>query len=138
MENYWRVSALGGVLSGTLGVQGHFANGLAALYLATGQDVACVAESAMGVTRFEINPEGGLYAAVTLPCVMLGTVGGGTGLPSQRACLEMMGLFGAGHSTALAEVCAGILLGGELSIICLLYTSPSPRDKRQSRMPSSA
>jgi len=104
MENYWRVSALGGVLSGTLGVQGHFANGLAALYLATGQDAACVAESAMGVTRFEINSDGGLYAAVTLPSVMVGTVGGGTGLPSQRACLEMMGLFGAGHSTALAEV----------------------------------
>lgn len=120
MESYWRVSALGGVLSGTLGVQGHFANGLAALYLATGQDVACVAESAMGVTRFEINTEGGLYAAVTLPCVMLGTVGGGTGLPSQRACLEMMGLCGTGHSSALAEVCAGLLLGGELSIIAAL------------------
>jgi len=122
MENYWRVSALGGVLSGTLGVQGHFANGLAALYLATGQDAACVAESAMGVTRFEINTDGGLYAAVTLPSVMVGTVGGGTRLPSQRACLEMMGLYGTGHSCALAEVCAGTLLGGELSIIAALAT----------------
>ncbi|MGJ8657412.1 MAG: hydroxymethylglutaryl-CoA reductase [Akkermansiaceae bacterium] len=122
MENYWRVSALGGVLSGTLGVQGHFANGLAALYLATGQDAACVAESAMGVTRFEINADGGLYASVTLPSIMVGTVGGGTGLPSQRASLELMGLHGSGNSSALAEVCAGLLLGGELSIIAALAT----------------
>jgi hydroxymethylglutaryl-CoA reductase (NADPH) len=122
MVDYWKVSAIGGVLSGTLGVQGHFANGLAALYIATGQDAACVAESAMGVTRFELNNEGGLYAAVTLPSVMVGTVGGGTGLPSQRACLELMGLYGSGNSSALAEVCAGLLLAGELSIIAALAT----------------
>lgn len=122
LVNYWRVSAIGGVLSGTLGVQGHFANGLAALYIATGQDAACVAESAMGVTRFEINSEGGLYAAVTLPSIMVGTVGGGTGLPSQKACLDLMELYGTGKSAALAEVCAGLLLGGELSIIAALAT----------------
>lgn len=127
MVNYWQVSALGGVLSGTLGVQGHFANGLAALYIATGQDAACVAESAMGVTRFEINNEGGLYAAVTLPSVMVGTVGGGTGLPSQRACLELMRLSGSGKSSALAEVCAGLLLAGELSIIAALATGDFTR-----------
>ena len=79
MEEYWRVSSLGGVLSGTVGVQGHYANGLAALYLACGQDVACVAESAVGITRFERIEAGDLYAAVTLPNLMVGTVGGGTG-----------------------------------------------------------
>ncbi len=115
--DYWQMSAVGGVLSGTMGVQGHFANGLAALYLATGQDVACVAESAVGITRFDRNDDGSLYAAVTLPGIMLGTVGGGTGLPSQQACLSLLGLNGAGCSRALAEVCAGLLLGGELSII---------------------
>lgn len=119
MADYWRLSALGGVQSGTIGVHGHFANGLAALYIATGQDAACVAESAIGVTRFEVTPEG-LYASVTLPAIMVGTVGGGTGLPSQRACLELMKLAGAGNSRALAEVCAGLLLGGELSIIAAL------------------
>ena len=103
MIDYWRMSAIGGVLSGTMGVQGHFANGLAALYIATGQDAACVAESAMGVTRFEETPEGNLYASVTLPGVMVGTVGGGTGLPSQKACLELMRLYGTGNSAALAE-----------------------------------
>lgn len=117
MCDYWRVSAIGGVLSGTMGIQGHFANGLTALYLATGQDVACVAESAIGVTRFEKTSKGDLYAAVTLPGIMVGTVGGGTGLPTQKACLEIMGLAGPDNSRALAEVTTGLILGGELSII---------------------
>lgn len=131
MENYWRMSAIGGVLSGTLGVHGHFANGLAALYLATGQDAACVAESAIGVTRFEVTEDGGLYASVTLPGIMVGTVGGGTGLPSQKACLELMGLHGAGKARALAEVCAGLLLAGELSIIAALAAGHFTRAHRK-------
>src|SRR5207249_3125135 len=67
MVDFWRMSVIGGVLSGTMGTQGHYANGLAALYLACGQDAACVAESAVGVTRFEVTPAGALYASVTLP-----------------------------------------------------------------------
>ncbi len=117
MEKYWRMSALGGVLSGTVGVQGHYANGLTALYIATGQDAACVAESAVGVTRFEVTDSGDLYTAVTLPNLIIGTVGGGTGLPDQNSWLSMMGLAGKGKSGALAEVCGGLLLAGELSII---------------------
>lgn len=117
MEEYWRMSALGGVLSGTIGVQGHYANGLAALFLATGQDVACVSEAAVGVTRFEAREDGSLYASVTLPNLIVGTVGGGTKLPSQSACLEILGLRGAGHARALAEVAAALALAGELSII---------------------
>jgi hydroxymethylglutaryl-CoA reductase (NADPH) len=88
MEEYWRMSALGGVMSGSIGVQGHYANGLAALYLATGQDAACVAESAVGVTRMEQRDGGGLFVSVTLPNVIVGTVGGGTGLPTQSAGAE--------------------------------------------------
>jgi hydroxymethylglutaryl-CoA reductase (NADPH) len=117
MVNCWRMSAVGGVLSGTLGVQGHYANGLTALYIACGQDVACVAESAVGVTRFEATLQGELYAAVTLPNLTIGTIGGGTGLPSQQACLDILGLAGPGKAAALAEVCAGLCLSGELSII---------------------
>jgi hydroxymethylglutaryl-CoA reductase (NADPH) len=117
MDDYWRMSAIGGVLSGTLGVHGHYANGLAALYIACGQDAACVAESAVGITRFEVTDRGELYAAVTLPNLTVGTVGGGTGLPSQRACLQILGLDGPGKAAALAEVCAGLCLAGELSII---------------------
>jgi hydroxymethylglutaryl-CoA reductase (NADPH) len=117
MVEYWYAGAIGGVLSGTTGIQGHFANGIAALYLACGQDIACVAESAIGITRMETTDFGDLYTSVTLPNIMVGTVGGGTGLPSARACLDLLGLSGAGHSNALAEVCAGIVLAGELSII---------------------
>ncbi|MDH4108674.1 MAG: hydroxymethylglutaryl-CoA reductase [Gammaproteobacteria bacterium] len=117
MVNYWYAGAIGGVMSGTTGIHGHFANGIAALYLACGQDVACVAESATGITRLEMDEAGDLYAAVTLPNLMLGTVGGGTGLPSARACLDLLGLAGAGQADALAEVCAALVLGGELSII---------------------
>jgi hydroxymethylglutaryl-CoA reductase (NADPH) len=130
MVDYWRMSALGGVLSGTMGVQGHYANGLAALYLACGQDVACVAESAVGVTRFELTGEGALYASVTLPGIMVGTVGGGTGLPSQQACLEILGLAGPGKSQALAEVAAALCLAGELSIIGALCSGDFSRAHR--------
>lgn len=130
LVDFWLMSAMGGVLSGTMGLHGHFANGLAALYLATGQDVACVAESAIGVTRFEILDSGCLYACVTLPNIMVGSVGGGTGLPSQRACLELLGLAGPGHARALAEVCAAMCLAGELSIMGALCAGDFARAHR--------
>lgn len=116
LVKYAQMSTMGGVLSGTIGIQGHYANGLAALYMACGQDVACVAESAIGVTRYELTGKGDLYTSVTLPNLMIGTVGGGTGLPSQKAALDLMGLSGANNARALAEVCAGLALAGELSI----------------------
>jgi hydroxymethylglutaryl-CoA reductase (NADPH) len=120
LERYWKMSAIGAVQSGSIGVQGHFANALAALYIASGQDPACVAESAVGVTRFEVTDGGDLYASVTLPSIVVGTVGGGTVLPSQHACLEIMGLAGAGKAKALAEVCGALALAGELSITAAL------------------
>ena len=135
MCDYWRLSALGGVLSGTIGVQGHYANGLAALYLATGQDVACVAESSVGVTRFEQTGDGGLYASVTLPNLVVGTVGGGTSLPGQQACLELLGLAGEGKARALAEVAAALTLAGELSIIGALCAGEFSRAHRKLARP---
>jgi hydroxymethylglutaryl-CoA reductase (NADPH) len=120
LERYWKMSAIGAIQSGAIGVQGHFANALAALYIACGQDPACVAESAVGVTRFDVTDNGDLYAAVTLPSIVVGTVGGGTALPSQRACLEIMGLAGEGKAQALAEVCGALALAGELSIAAAL------------------
>jgi hydroxymethylglutaryl-CoA reductase (NADPH) len=123
MATFFQMSAIGGVLSGTIGIQGHFANGLTAMYLACGQDVACVAESAVGVTRFEITGKGDLYASVTLPNLLVGTVGGGTSLPTQRACLEIMRLSGRNHANAFAEVCAAVALGGELSIVGALVAN---------------
>lgn len=123
----WRTMMLGGTMSGAIGAQGHYANGLAALYLATGQDVACVAESAVGVTRLEQRENGNMYCSATLPNLVVGTVGGGTGLPTQQACLELMGLAGTGHARALAEVCAGVALAGELSIIAAIASGEFAR-----------
>ena len=115
--DYWRMSTLGGVLSGSIGVHGHYANGLAALFIACGQDAACVAEAAVGITRIESRDHGALYVSVMLPNLIVGTVGGGTALPSQRACLDVLGLGGPGSSRAFAELAASLVLAGELSIV---------------------
>jgi hydroxymethylglutaryl-CoA reductase (NADPH) len=117
MAQFGQMTTVGGALSGTIGINAHYANALAALYIACGQDAACVAESAIGMTRMEITEKGELYASVTLPNLMVGTVGGGTGLPSQKACLDLLGLHGSGQSQALAEVAASLCLAGELSIV---------------------
>lgn len=117
MAEYWRTSAVGGFLSGTFGVQGHYANGLAALFIACGQDAACVSEAAVGMTRLEVTANGSLYASVTLPNIIVGTVGGGTKLPGPAACLSLLGLPREDGSRALAEICAGLSLAGEVSII---------------------
>lgn len=117
MVEFGQMTTTGAALSGGIGVNAHYANALAALYIACGQDAACVSESAVGITRMELTDKGALYACVTLPNIMVGTVGGGTGLPSQKACLDIMGLFGNGKAKALAEVAAAICLAGELSIV---------------------
>jgi hydroxymethylglutaryl-CoA reductase (NADPH) len=119
MLAYGRIAALGAQLSGQFGAQAHYANALAALYIATGQDAACVAESAVGFTRMEARGED-LFCSVTLPNIIVGTVGGGTGLPAQAACLALLGLRGAGHASALAEVAAATCLCGEISIVAAM------------------
>jgi hydroxymethylglutaryl-CoA reductase (NADPH) len=120
MAQYWQSSTLGVIQSGSIGAQGHVANGLAALFLACGQDVACVAEAAVGITRMELTTEGDLYASVTLPSLVVGSVGGGTALPTQRECLEMLGCFGPGHARKFSEICGAVVLSGELSIAAAL------------------
>jgi hydroxymethylglutaryl-CoA reductase (NADPH) len=119
MVAYGRVAALGAILSGQLGSQAHYANGLAAFYIATGQDAACVSESAVGFTRMEPR-EKAMFFSVTMPNILVGSVGGGTALPSQAAALQMMGLAGAGKAAALAEVVAALCLCGEISIIAAI------------------
>ena len=116
MMDYYQAGVVGGVMSGNIGLQGHYANAMAALFIACGQDAACVAESAVGVTRMEGVDGDSLYASVTLPNLIVGTVGGGTGLPSQSACLNILNLTGPGNASAFAEVCAALVLAGELSI----------------------
>jgi hydroxymethylglutaryl-CoA reductase (NADPH) len=126
MLSYGDVANLGSLLSGQFGTQAHYANGLAAIYIATGQDAACVAESAVGFTRLERRPEG-LFCSVTMPSILVGTVGGGTGLPSQSVYLEMMGLKGTGHGTELAEIVAATCLCGEISIVAAMASGTFTR-----------
>ena len=120
MAEYWRSSTIGAIQSGAIGAQGHYANGLAALFLATGQDVACISEAAVGITRMELTDCGGLYVSVTLPNLMIGTVGGGTSLPTQRECLQLMDCYGPGKAKKLAEICGALVLAGEISIAAAL------------------
>lgn len=120
MAEYWRSSTLGVVQSGSIGAQGHYANGLAALFIATGQDVACVSESAVGITRMEALADGSLYASVTLPGLIVGTVGGGTSLPTQKEALQLMDCYGEGKAVKFAEIVGAVILAGELSIAAAL------------------
>jgi hydroxymethylglutaryl-CoA reductase (NADPH) len=120
MAEYCRVSTLGGVQSGSIGVQGHFANALAALFLCCGQDVACLSEASVGITTMQVNDDGNLYVSVSLPNLTVGTVGGGTFMPNAKDCLRMLGCEGSGHARKFAEICAATVLAGEVSIIAAL------------------
>lgn len=120
MSHYCKISTLGGVQSGGIGVQGHFANALAALFIACGQDAACVSEAAIGITEMETTNNGDLHVSATLPNLIVGTVGGGTHLPTARECLEMMGCYGKDKARKFAEICATVAMAGEISIIAAL------------------
>ncbi len=120
MCDYWITSTLGVIQSGAIGAQGHFANGLTALFLATGQDVACIAEAATGITRMEATKDGDLYCSVTLPNLIVGTVGGGTSLHTQKECLSMIDCYGPGNARKFAEICGALVICGELSIAAAL------------------
>jgi hydroxymethylglutaryl-CoA reductase (NADPH) len=116
LREVWESTLLGHLQAGAIGYNGQFANGLAALFIACGQDVANLANSAVGITHAEVTAEGDLYASVTLPSLTVATVGGGTGRGTARECLEMLGCAGAGGAPKLAEIAAATLLAGELSM----------------------
>ncbi len=116
MQEFWHAGLVAASYAGTIGCQGQFANGLAALFLACGQDVACVAEAAVGNTRFERTATGGLYASVYLPNLICGTIGGGTSLPTASECLQLLGCTGEDSAPRFAEIAASLVLAGELSL----------------------
>ncbi len=111
-----QVSQAGGTLAGTANNGAHAANGLAALFIATGQDVANVAESHAAMVYSQLLDNGDYYWSITLPALIVATVGGGTGLPTQRECLELLDCVGPGKAHALAEICAAVVLAGEVSL----------------------
>jgi hydroxymethylglutaryl-CoA reductase (NADPH) len=107
---------MGHLQANVIGYNGHFANGLAAIFIACGQDVANIVNSSVGITNFEVNENGDLYASVTLPSLTVATVGGGTALGTSRECLEILGCAGSGQAGKFAEIVCATLLAGELSM----------------------
>jgi len=104
---------VGSAVSGTMGGNAHFANVVAAIFLATGQDPAHVVEGSLGVTTAEVVGEG-LRVGVYLPDVMVGTVGGGTGLATQKEALSLI------KKENLSYVIGGAVLAGEISLLASL------------------
>ncbi len=111
-----QISQAGAFFAGSANNGAHAANGLAAIFIATGQDAANVAESHAAVVYAQLQANGDLYWSITLPSLIVATYGGGTGLPTQRECLDLLGCYGTGKSDKLAEICAGVALAGDLSL----------------------
>ncbi|MGY2342445.1 hydroxymethylglutaryl-CoA reductase [Pseudomonas sp. SDO5532_S415] len=121
-ELQYRKNLLGSAMAGAIGCNAHHANILAAFFMATGQDVAQVAESAIGITCIEPREHGAVYASILLPDTPLGTVGGGTGLGTQSEALALMGIVPGEKKPGmdvlrLAEILGTLVLAGELSIM---------------------
>jgi len=85
--------------------------------------VANVAESSAGIIYSELTPEGNLYISLTIPSLIVATYGGGTSLPTQRECLELLGAYGKGKVNKLAEIVAAVALAGEISLAAAISSS---------------
>ena len=112
----WHDTMLGHLQANAIGFNAHYANGLAAIFIACGQDVANIANAAVGITDYELTPEDDLYASVTLPSLTVATVGGGTMLGTSAECLRMLGCAGATYAPKFGEIVASAILAGELSM----------------------
>lgn len=116
LQYHWGVANVGSILSGANNNGLHSPNGITAMFIATGQDVANVSEGTSGILYAELTPEKDLYLSITIPSLIVATHGGGTNLPTQRECLEILGCFGEGKARKLAEIIAGVVLAGEISL----------------------
>jgi hydroxymethylglutaryl-CoA reductase (NADPH) len=110
------VANVGAFISGANNNGAHSPNAITAMFIATGQDVANVSESSAGILYSEVTAAGDLYISLTIPSLIVATYGGGTGLPTQRECLEILGCWGRNRVRKLAEIVAGVALAGELSL----------------------
>lgn len=118
---------IGSAMSGSMGCNAQYANVIAAMFLATGQDPAHVSECSVGITTCEIMNEHDLYVSVYLPDLMVGTVGGGTGLATQKEALSLLGVAGGSpagekgkNSQRFAEIVGAAVLAGEISLLASL------------------
>jgi hydroxymethylglutaryl-CoA reductase (NADPH) len=110
------VANVGAILSGANNNGLHSPNGITAMFIATGQDVANVAEGSAAIVYTELTPDGSLYLSITIPSLIVATHGGGTGLATQRECLELLGCYGKDKVGKFTEIVAGVVLAGEISL----------------------
>ncbi len=120
---HYGVANVGAFLSGANNNGAQSANAITALFIATGQDVANVAESSAAVIYCELTTQRDLYLSLTIPSLIVATHGGGTGLATQRECLEILGCNGKGKVNRLAEIVAGVALAGEISLAAAISSS---------------
>tara|TARA_B110000967_G_scaffold31217_2_gene29554 strand:- start:3028 stop:4194 length:1167 start_codon:yes stop_codon:yes gene_type:complete len=112
-----QISQVGSFMAGSSSTGAHAANGIAAVFIATGQDAANVAESSSSIIYADINDAGDYYLSVTLPSLIIATYGGGTGLPTQQECLNILDCNGTGKVYKLAEIIGATVLAGEVSLM---------------------
>jgi hydroxymethylglutaryl-CoA reductase (NADPH) len=118
MYDVWLAKCMmGSAMAGSMAFNAQYANVVAAIFLATGQDIAHVVEGSLGITTTEVVNGKDLYVSVYLPDLMIGTVGGGTGLATQKEALKIIGVD---NSQTLAEVISGAVLAGEISLLASL------------------
>lgn len=111
-----QLSNMGAMMAGSVNNGAHFANGLTAMFIACGQDVANIAESSAGYVYAELKDNGDYYFSATIPSLIVATYGGGTALPTQRECLQVMDCYGHDRARKFAEICAAVVLCGEISL----------------------
>lgn len=122
VEVQYRKNLLGSIAAGSMGFNAHYANVVAAFFIATGQDPAHVVEGSLGVTCIEARGPDSVFASIFMPDVPLGAIGGGTALDTQREALAVLGVSPdperRGEAvTRLAEILGAVVLAGELSLM---------------------
>ncbi len=132
VEAQYRKNLLGSIAAGSYGFNAHFANVVAAFFIATGQDPAHVVEGSLGVTCIEARGPDAVFASVFLPDVPLGALGGGTSLDTQREALALLGVspdpdHRGDAALRLAEILGGAVLAGELSLMAAFTTQDLAR-----------
>ncbi len=121
-RNSNQINTMAAFLSGASNNAAHPSNGLAAMYMATGQDMANIGEANQCSVYSYVTKAGDLYYSITLPALIMATYGGGTGLATQRECLELMGCYGKDKAYKLLEIAAGVVVAGELSLVSAAQT----------------
>lgn len=122
LADYFFAGTLAGIEAGMIGNNCHITNGIAAIFLACGQDAADIATSHIGTFQCQLIENQNLYVCVHLPNVLIGTVGGGTGLDTQKQCLQILDCYGKGKSKKFAEIIASTCLAGEIAVLAALAT----------------